>query len=211
MAEQKDITEMITIRNLEEGGGARTPLREFKGKLDKYYGEFQERFNRTQVHLAFTEVEVVESTEPYDFPIADIVIPFSSRARSLWGIFSKSLAKVLPDGTDIVDAVGSVLHLKYTGGHMLWDGSKETPRDAWEVVAVAEVAAKAVKVDPMVRALQLLDGKTVQQFNQAALSDPVVRSDTIVQASIMQKRFIAEAIIKGLVTADVDGVHHLIK
>ena len=204
----EDITNQISIRNLEVGGGPRTPLRKFKGRLEKY-NTYTDTWERTQVKLHFTQLEVEKSDEPYDLPIAEIDIPFSKREKSRWGIFSNSLAKFLQPDQDIVDSVGTELEMSWTDGHMLYDGreNKDTLQASWEVTGLKGTVAET-KVDAMTRALELLNKKTLSQFNSDALSDPVIRSDETMQKSIMDGSFVTAVVEGNQVTVDADGVYH---
>ena len=90
--------DLITTRGLTEGEAA-TPLRKFYGILDSYSPE--ERYGKTSVVMNFKDVEVIESTEPYPFPIAVIPIKLSNRKNSAWGVFSESLNAIIPEDQDI--------------------------------------------------------------------------------------------------------------
>ena len=213
--EDNDIMSGLSVRNLETGQ-VRSPLREFKGRLEGVRREHNEQYNRDSNHLSFVEVEVIESIEPYDFPIAELTFSASNRTRSLWGIFGTTLVKLLADGEDLKDTIGRVYHLKVTPGHMLpsrdpntnkWT---DTERDAWEVIGLeGKAAVKPSSSGATEEALRILDGKTTSQFNAAALSNPAVRADPKVQSAIMGKTFIRMAVDAGMVTVDADGIHHL--
>ena len=208
-----DILDQISIRNLEAEGGPRTPLRKFTGKLEPLTTRTDNTYSKPRVivKLSFTDVEVITSLEPYDFPIAELEVAHSQKEKSRWGIFSLSLAKLLQPEQDIKDAIGSKVEMTWTEGHLLYDGrqSKDTEQGAWEVTALD--GAGATKTSPQDQALSLLDGKTLSQFNQAALADPIIRSDAALQALIMSKKWVPQMIEEGLVVADEDGIHRVKK
>lgn len=253
----EQILGQLRTRGFEAGFQPRTPLREFIGRLDNIGGEMVDRFTppRAQALYNFSEVEVITSTEPYPFPIAQIGIFISVREQSAMGVFGASVDKVInadiPDdappeevkGQDYL--IGKVLHMKMTGGHMMWDGAtrKEVPRECWELVSVEgeaeveEVPVKAVdgytvfppysrplekpatkgkaKVavkDATARALELLDGKTENQFYQVVFSDPVVKLDnTGLRDKIIARGFIAPLEAAEVIEKDDDGVYHIVQ
>lgn len=209
MTTHDDIQSHLSIRNLEQGGGPRSPLRVFKGQLESVTTEVQEKYGRLLVNLNFIDVDAVESVEPYDFPIAQVQLPYSRRAKSRWGIFSESLVKLVQGDQDILDAIGARLTLAWTEGHMLYDGreEKDVAQGAWEVISLENIAqASRTKVSD--GAMALLDGKTLAQFNSAALADPVIRSDAAVQKAILARKFVADLLERGLASVDADGIHH---
>ena len=66
------LADELSFRNLPaEEGGPRTPLRQFKGKLEKFADSVDD-YQRNIITFYFTDVEVLKSEEPYDFPIAEI-------------------------------------------------------------------------------------------------------------------------------------------
>ena len=204
---------IVSIRNLERGRFSQ-PLKEFKGTFKGLSDEDVEHTEYNgkpglRVHLKFSDVEVIESTEPYDFPIAELSLPYSKTADSIWGVLSDSMVLHIPDNKNITDLAGVRMHLKFTPGHMMWDGQKRTPRESWEVVGIEGKASATPKKSGLDRALEILNGKTTQQFNQAALSDPVVRADSEIQPLILGKKFIPQMIEMGAATVDKDGVHHV--
>lgn len=80
------------------------PLKRFKGILKEFRSVSGEASGRkwTNIEFDFTEVEVIESVEPYLFPIATITIKYSKpsdRGRpgqgNKWEVFSASQRKLL--------------------------------------------------------------------------------------------------------------------
>jgi hypothetical protein len=147
----EEILSQLRTRGFESGFQA-TPLREFFGKLGSISGDMVKRGEMPQARLEvlynFSELEVLTSTEPYESPIAQIAIMHSNREQSGMGVFGKSVDKVinadLPEdappeqvkGQDYL--IGKTLHMKMTGGHMMWDGKtkEEKARDCWELVEI---------------------------------------------------------------------------
>lgn len=206
----------ISIRNLSEGG---TPLRRFYGILDSYSPE-RNQYNRIRVGLNYKDLEVLESTEPYAFPICTIPISFSNRAKSKWGFFAKSIADCVPEDADIEYLIGKRIGMVFTDGkdgrpepHMLYDGQTEedVPTAVWEVFEVDGTVRGFGKKTPMDVALSILDGKNQNEFNTLALADPQIRQDTDLLKAITSKEFVATMITAGKVTVDAQGVHHVVK
>ena len=130
--------------------------------------------------------------------------------------------------------VGKVQEWKATPGHMMWDNDKqmETPRDAFEVVYVEGVggtpysgAAESATSQPdsaapaqavgagissKQQALKLLDGITVQEWNNLVFTDPLVKADPDLTVSIVQGTFLPPLEADGTVTKDENGVYHTV-
>lgn len=203
--------EMISIRGLVEGG--KGPLKEFKGKLVGYTSEVNSRSKKTVFLINFSDLEVIESTEPYNFPVFQIRINASNRANSAWGIYAKSLQRVLDSGVDkntpdnqrkdIKDTVGKLYHIKLTPGHDFGESDEIDPetkkkkriiQECWEVVEVegfgSGAASSGSRQSPGEVAEALLDGKTVQQFSTEAFQNEAIRSDPDLQRAIADRSFI---------------------
>lgn len=216
--EQLDPLDMISFRNLQDGfDPLGTPLREFRGHLEALETESVvanydgREVQRLYVHFKFTNVDVVTAQEPYDLPIADVRLPYSNNKRSAWGVLASSAVKLLVEGMDVRDTIGTDQHWKVTDNHMLWDGRqrKEVPRQCWEVLEIG--GAGQVQVDVMVRVKDLLNGATIQQFNSAALSDPIIRSNPEIQQAVISRTLVNSLVEKGEVVVDDNGVYHVMQ
>ena len=199
----------ISVRGLRDSDFGGTPLREFDGRLADFYPE-ERRFG-TFVVLNFTDVDVVESVEPYNFPIAQIAIKLSGKKNSSWGVFSQSLAPLLRDDEDIKDCKGRRMGMKMKMGYS-YGKDRETNEsllgNPWTVVRLeGAVAGKTVSATD--RAKDLLIGKTKAEFNKAAYADPIIRKDVALQRAITDKTFINTLLQLGQVAEDENGVFHL--
>lgn len=200
--------DIISVRGLVDSEFG-TPLREFKGRLKEYYPEDSQY--GTQVILNFTDIEVVRSAEPYNFPIATLRIKLSNKKRSGWGIFGDSLAELLPPDQDIKDCVGKMMTLVMEEGHV-YGQDRNTGEDLignpWKVIELeGALAAGGVALPTAAnRALELLIGKTRAEFNKAAYADPIIRKDTALQRAITDKSFINAQVQLGAVVEDENGV-----
>lgn len=233
-----EVLAQLRTRGFEKGF-QRTPLREFKGKLESITGGMVDRFTppRLEILLNFEELSDVVATEPYPFPIAQISIMQSVRESSFWGVFGTSVDKIINAGIavdappeqvkQIAHLIGQRLHLKITGGHMMWDAQKgeETPRECWELVAVvgeapvagaappAPAAPGAIPETKIVgatqRALQLLEGKTEQDWYQTVFQDPAVKADAALVDSILARTFLSPLETLGTIFKDDNGIYHV--
>jgi len=125
--------------------------------------------------------------------------------------------------------IGKVQEWKVTPGHLMWDGNAgaEVPRECWEVVYVEGVGgtphsgvaatpatagqpapATPAGVTPVQQAINLLDDKTQQQWNDVVFRDPLVKSDAELIQSIIQGTFLPPLEAAGTVTKDENGVYH---
>ena len=209
----EDQDALVSFRNFETPV-PRNPLRDFKGTFEKYRTEtrtFRDGGTGLYVVLDFTDVQVIEAAEPYDFPIATLDFPYSRRRTSRWTILGDSATKLVKPDQDIRDMVGMRLHMKMAT-YDLYDGraQKAVPQLAWEVVGIEGAGTAQVKQSPEARALEILDGKTLAQFNQEVLKDPLIRTSAIGQ-EVMDRTFVPRQIELMVVTVDGDGVHHVLK
>jgi hypothetical protein len=206
-----DRTGMVSFRGLQKGFEA-TPLRHFKGKFGGFeIREVAGRFPGTRVDLNFSDIEVILSTEPYQFPIAQISIRYSDRENSAWGIFAQSCTKLLPENLDIGDCVGKVMELLLTPGHKFGfdqESGEEIIRDCWECQSI-EGVGEARAGNPMKRALELLDGKIEQDWNQVVFTDPLVKGDATLVNSILQRTFLPAQQQLGIISKDEAEVWHV--
>jgi len=234
---QQQVIDQLRTRGYETGGFG-TPLRHFKGKLDSITGSMVKRGKmpqpRLEVVYTFSELEVIESSEPYPFPIAQVSLLHSNRVKSAMGVLGASIDKVINAGLDENAPqsqvknqdflIGKVQEWQITPGHMMWnaDTNTETPRDCWEVISVEGAGSTPKKgkagatvgitsITPIQQAINLLDGKTQQQWNNIVFQDPVVKGDSNLVNSIIQGTFIPPLEAAGMVTKDDDSVFHIKK
>jgi len=210
-----------SARNLTDGGYTRTPLRKFWGTLDVINTElrpgFGENAPKKAWHIAiFSDIEVIETIEPYVFPVAQLEFPVPARnsRRSQWGIYAESTLQFLAETEDIDALDGKRLLNEITPGHMLFDGreGKEIEKDAWVVSEVhgAGTAKAATKSGAMDKALELLDGKTEQEWNQAIFQDPGIKGSEVM-GSIMNRTFLPNVEQGKMAAVDENGVWHVTK
>lgn len=213
--EQPNIDAQVSIRGLTEGG-FETPLRRFKGR---YVGLKTEPITDAQgnttgkirVILQYSDVEVIDSTEPYNFPTAEIRFSHSLKKGSKWGIFSESLVKLLPEDEDLNECKGKMMELVYTPDHDFGENRDTGERIVSSIWEVASIEGGGAKVNPIERALELLDGKTIAEFNQVVFSDPAIKGDVAFGETLLDDSFIKSMLDSGKVTKNDDGVCHVKK
>lgn len=240
---QDQILAQLQTRGFEEGF-QRTPLRDFWGKITSITGEMRQG-QRGAFAVAlynYDEVEVIESTEPYTSPIAQLEVSVSTRAKSGMGYLGKSIDNVINAGLPI-DApqsqaknqdyiIGKMCHMKFTPGHLVPSRDDATntwgekASECWELIEIRGEGAPAITppsaatapattatahvtpgVDANAQALSLLDGKTEQQWHQAVFVDPVVKADTAVIQTIINRTFLTGLETAGTVIKGEDGVY----
>lgn len=83
----------------EAPSDSRSPLVRFNGVCKEWIAEqipaSEDRRASTRVTFNFTNVEVVEATDPYLFPIATIPIGYSERDGTVWSVFTESFRNVV--------------------------------------------------------------------------------------------------------------------
>lgn len=245
---QEEMLAQLRTRGFEDGFPS-TPLRDFWGTLRGIRGTLNTNVtpNRVEVNYYFEEVEVITSVTPYTDPIAEITIPNSTRRQSGMGVFGASIDKVINVGlAEDADAsqikgqdylLDKRIHMKMTGGHMMWDGRKkqEVPRECWEVVEVEgegiepepipqpapKPAARAPQPLPKApapaqlkndaggkQAIDLAEGKTEQQFYNEFFKNPTLKFNSLLVTKVMNRKLLQELVDGGLLEKDEDGVYH---
>lgn len=110
----------LTVAGLEFSS---TPLREFTAKLADI--EFFKESERDKVKFKFSELEVIKSEQPYEFPTGDVVVNLSKKAAAPWGVLMVSLqAAAIAAGLTEEGQPVSIMDL--VDKHQHWTA---TPRD----------------------------------------------------------------------------------
>ena len=127
------------------------------------------------------------------------------------------------DRIDINDAIDHRVGLVMSDGvdgrptpPMLYDGrpgiQKEVPTPCWQFYLLDGIG-KAALAGEQETAMQLLDGKTIQQFNTEALINNSIREDAGILAAIgkplsASDSFITTMINTGQFVVDSEGIYH---
>lgn len=75
------------------------PLVRFTGVLKEWkqdVREYEGGKSNLGIKFDFTDVTVIESTEPYNFPIASFRVTYSDRSGTAWAEFTKTLRDIVP-------------------------------------------------------------------------------------------------------------------
>lgn len=224
---------MVKTRGLQEGN-ARTPLEEFTGRLvavvprmeaTNFGGIGGQRLN---IDLKYDDVVVIKATEPYPFETAEITIRYSDSKNSGWGDFASTLVKFIPESMEIWDCPGTTMHMRRhtkdygpDRNNLIDDpdnpGQKIQGRiqgTVWHVLAVqgnvAMPSSNGASAGPATEAaLKVLDGKTIEEFNNEVWADPVAKSDPNLSSMLMSGAWVPAMITAGKVTVGDDGIHHV--
>ena len=181
------------------------PLIRFKGICTGYEKEmvkFGEQEPRPRYKFSFTNVEVIESTEPYPQDYAVISIPYNpTRKNTAWSTFSASLRLLLP-----VQDVDLILNKNQEW----WYGpAKMTVRRedgtfavddalAWQVVSIEGLSSNPGELDE--KLLTMMDGKSDAEFYSAVLNSPELKGMAGYQSVV--EEVLNRTLIKRLVKQD---------
>lgn len=241
---QDEVLAQLRTRGFETGF-QKTVLRDFKGKLQSITGNMRPPGQnapvgakaKLEVIYTFENLEVIKSTEPYPFPVAQITFGFSNRDKSGMGIFGMSVDKIINAGvsaelpqTAVKNhnyLINKTLHMVMTPGHMLFNSKatdaahpkgQDQATEAWELMGVegegqatASALPAAGQKSTTQLALEILDNKTEQAFYQAAFATGQLKSDGALVSKIIAKEFLPPLVEAGVVTVDSAGVYHLVK
>lgn len=211
--------------SVAEPEGGLGPLRHFRGVLKKF--ETTERTFQAQEGRAarvsksvthdFDQVEVLESVEPFVWKTAKITIPYSTGNNTRWAGFAAGARKVAGGVFDYDlllnkpqewQCVEMDLRLpKEGGGPNDFETRKEL---GWTIVSLAggPLVVPANGNNANVGGISeylasLADGKTEDQFNQAAMGDQkVLQAGAQLVTELTERQTVGKLITLGLVTKD---------
>ena len=219
------------IPSTDRPTGGDSPLLRFKGVLANYKPDErvsqQDQSKYMVILFNFTDVEVLDSTEPYPFPIAVIKIgykpPKDSRGGTKWDAWAGSLRKLTPEGIDSL--VGKkqewqVLPTLIRSPLVNDDGSPQVDgnnrpiwgdlnQGCWKVVAVDGLGSVAEKDEDFnLFLVELADGKTEQQFYEGALTNSRVTERGNIVEAITSRKLLDTLKEMNLLTRDAEGILH---
>ena len=194
---------------------SQSPLRRFKGHLEKYEAEAmkaQDGRDYTQIKFSFTGVEplVVAPGELYPWPTAEIRISYNQNAATKWGAFAKSIRSVLGPESQIDTIIGKNQEWAMIPYAMrqLNQQSQEWENanvDCWQLVSM-DGATPLEDLNPHIVAL--IDGKNDTQANQVLLQDPKMIARPQLISDLTERKLIPALEMAGMVTRDSEGVYH---
>jgi hypothetical protein len=202
-----------------------SPLRRFKGTLKEWRTE--EKTPETgkpyrNVLFDFVDVEVLEATEPYPFPITQIRLryadPQTSRGGTRWAVFSES-ARAVTKGVAEPSKTLEYLEGKSQEWFMGEGSVRVGPNDnnaEWhdELVLCWKVASVAGGVQPesggqvMDHVVKLLDGKQEQEFYTVLFTDATVKANPKIIEQATKRELLPMLESSGLAYRTPDGTWH---
>lgn len=185
-----------------------TPINRIKGTLaertlEDRKGQFA-KAGQKDVILKITNILEVESDTPYPYKTAEIRLKFSDSIQSSWVLLEDSINVVLgtEDGS-IDDVVSGVVTLEKEKNHLFFTdkAGKESKGDVWRVTAVEGKGASA-----NVYVLDLLKGKTKEEFEKVATNDSTIKKNVKLLSSIMSGKFYASPEVAAALKVNEKGV-----
>lgn len=167
------------------------------------------------VVFKFKDLEVIETVTPYPFPTAELVVSHSVKVETRWAALGDSIKRLLgpEEGADAENLAGKMQEWKMLPSPRRRPVDPNNPRGAWETieedcwqVVAVEGAAEAAE-DLTERILDIADGKTLTQFNQAALADNRVTADSKTVGAITDRKLLPALEEAGRLTRDAEGVY----
>ena len=213
--------------------GGESPLIRFKGVLAEYKAEEKTRQSDQGKYVIisfhFSGIEVIDSEEPYPFPIVVLSLsykpPKDSRGGTKWDAFAASLRKLLPTNPDLDLLVGKQQEwarlpakvrspLADEEGNPQLDGNqKQLWGDVdvlcWKVVSVEGIGSAAEKDEDFNKFLvELANGKTEPKFYEDALTNAEVTARPNIVEAIVGRKLLSTLTEMGLITRDAEGILH---
>lgn len=200
---------------------------EFRGKLSSIEDIDQppdDRYPNSRarrvVKFAHTEIEVIESKQPYAFPIFTVQMNYSPAQDQPWSVFTDSFRAVAPEGElDIYALEGKVVHWKWSpcqlsrpkAGTGQNGGTPEfelQDSKAWKIVSVEGWGESGPQLTTEELIKELVAGKTFNEFTQAYYSDNRLRSSSgYIEASekLAKGTLLDEMVARGVLSKDDEG------
>lgn len=195
-----------------------TPLLRFRAKLKEYISDRRKDEGSGRdymvVKFEFIDLEVLQSVDPYPFPVATIEVGYSSTEKTKWDALAQSI-KVLFGRTPVLDEIVGKVQEWHYGDCLLRtkdesDGKwKDLPGQAWQVVqldGIGSAPEEAANTDELV--LNMLDGRNEQDFLQLFYADPTVRANQDLVATATSRQLLPNLEKAGRAWRDDSEVWH---
>jgi len=200
-----------------------TPLREFEGVLQDYVPTKNTPPEGGREYMTivfnFVDIVVIQSVEPYPFPIATLSISYSTSTETRWDALASSIKKLFESTPALEELVGKKQRWAYMPAKLrkrLDDGTWATVDDeAWQVASIGETSAgnpgmpaaePGFDIDTHI--LNLLDGKTEQDFYQVFYQDPKVRTHPDLITAATERKLLSALEAAGRIQRDPQGIYH---
>lgn len=200
-----------------------TPLRRFSGVLQEYVPTKHAAQEGGREYMTivfnFVDVVVIESVDPYPFPIATISLPYSTSTETRWDALASSIKGLFESTPALEELVGKQQEWAYLGTKLrkkLDSGDWATVDDeAWQVVSIGAGAASPAGTEPGFDIdgyiLDLLDGKTEQDFYQVFYQDPKVRPHPELITAATERELLDSLEKAGRISRDSEGIWHKVE
>jgi len=193
-----------------------SPLRHIRGRLQEYNAIDREGDRGTfkVIEFKFVDLEVIEATSPYLFPVGTIVVSYSGSTETRWDALAKSYKKLAPDAHDLKELVGKMQEWRMLPASRrnrdaesgAWGTITE---DMWQIVAVEGLGSvEEVEKGFDEHVFGIADGKNEKDFYAAALGDEQVRKNPKVVTAITERKLLQAYLDAGRLTRDAEGVLH---
>jgi hypothetical protein len=224
--------------SVDEPRDSQSPLIRFKGVLKGYKAvAYKDENNpaakeRMTVEFEFTDVTVIESHEPYPFPVATIKIGYSDRKETLWAAWTKSFRERIPHETyanepgqpfDVIVGkeqewarMPADLRRPLTDEHnepILDAAGKQKwgvqPADAWQLVYVEGFGQSGENITDLI--VEEADGKTDKEIMQWIYTEQSLKripgySEAV--EAMAERKLMPTLVSGGKLTQDTKGVYH---
>jgi len=188
---------MLKSKRQLQGFIPKSSLKDFIGIVKGYTvldrtGSFAKPGQKV-VAWEFTDIEVMDSDEPYDLKTAVIGLNYSDALNSGYVAFEDTVAEAfdVPEEEACIDlTVGARIHVTREDNHLFFidKNKKESRGVVWHV---AEVVGKAKKAAPALDvALSILNGKTADEFLKESMADITIKKDAKLCQGIISGAFL---------------------
>lgn len=205
-----------------------SPLRKFRGRLvsfEKVDRTFEPREGETggpristSIKHSFDEVEPIEVTEPYPFPIAYVSINYSDPAResnrggTRWDAWSGSMRRILGRAPDYEELTGKYMTC-FQGPAEIRQQDPETKKwgmveaDCWQVESIEGLSAAAGSAgDIMEYVAGLGNGKNEQELYEVLLTDSRARQNQDIVSAITSRKLVETLLASGKMVRNAEGI-----
>ncbi len=194
-----------------------TPLLRFRGTLKEYLSKPQQDQGGRSfmvIDFNFIDIAVIESVEPYAFPICTIGVGYSTTADTKWDALAKSIKKLFGRTPALDEIVGKQQEWHFAPA-MLTTKDESTgqwikqPTNAWQIVSIDGLGSPAqASADIDAHVLDLLDGKNEQDFQQVFFVDPEIRKHPELIEQATNRQLLPNLESAGRAYRDDAGVWH---
>lgn len=200
---------------LETGG---LPVTEFKGDLKDINLTSEEGSNRQRLVLDFTDCEIIETREPYAFPIVQLNINYRNRDKTAYGALKKSWERIIQGAIITDDLKNRRFHMKRMpavistpprdeAGNLI-QGARwvDQTMEVWQCLEISGYSTPEQNNNQMKDLAQLANGKTEQEFYMAIMGDSKLKANSELINSVVNRKLIPTMVELGLISITGDKI-----